>query len=279
MLRSRIRSIHIITSRSANLSDCVQHKLAIMLRMRILPLFILLLSATAFGQSFPIFDGTLYQGKPQLPLKPITIIYSGDLWKGANRENIPDVATIANLAKKAQATGIGVIDVEHWPMDQTGFGKYESLLQEFKRVGPRVKFGFYGIVPIRNYWGAIQGKGKPGYLEWQKKNAGAEPIGQTSDIIFPSLYTLYDDREGWQKYAIAQIQEVRKYGKPVYVFLWPEYADLSGRYIPADFWNMELQTARKYADGIVIWGGENNQKWDDQAPWWKVTLRFIGSTK
>src|SRR6202000_1945798 len=126
------------------------HKLAIMLGMRILPLFILLLSATALGQSFPIFDGTLYQGKPQLPLKPITIIYSGDLWKGSNRENIPDVATIANLATKAQGTGIGVIDVEHWPMDQTGLGKYMSLLQQFKRTGPTVKFGFYGVVPIRN---------------------------------------------------------------------------------------------------------------------------------
>jgi hypothetical protein len=247
---------------------------------RILFLAICALAIQLQAQSFPVFDGTLYQGKPQLPLKPITIIYTGSMWKPSdNKDNLPNAATIATLARQAESTGIGVIDVEHWPMDQGGFGKYESLLSQFKKSDPTVKFGYYGVVPIRNYWGAIQGKGKPGYTAWQQKNAGADPIGKTCDVIFPSLYTLYDDRAGWQKYAIAQIAEVRKYGKPVYVFLWPEYADLSGKYIPADFWTMELETARKYADGIVIWGGENHQTWNDQAPWWLATQAFMKGSR
>jgi hypothetical protein len=245
--------------------------------MRLLPACILLLSSIASAQSFPVFDGTLYQGKPQLPLKPITIIYTGSMWRPSdNKDALPPAASIADNAKKAEATGIAVIDVEHWPMDQTGIPKYEALLQQFKKADPGVKFGFYGVVPIRNYWGAIQGKAAPAYKTWQAKNSTASNIGQTCDIIFPSLYTLYPDQAGWQKYAIAQIDEVRKYGKPVYVFLWPEYADAKGKYIPADFWRMELETAKAHADGIVIWGGEHGQKWDSNAAWWKVTLAFMG---
>lgn len=234
-----------------------------------------LITVASYAQGFPVYDGTLYTGKPNLPLKQITIIYSGQLWSGTNRDNLPAAATVSSLAKKAASTGIGVIDVENWPVDQTGIGKYEALLQQFKKAAPGTKFGFYGVVPVRNYWGAVQGKGSAAYAAWQKKISVADPVGQTCDIIFPSLYTLYNDRAGWQKYAIAQIQEVRKYGKPVYVFLWPEDADLSGKYIPADFWRMELDTARKYADGIVIWGGEKNQKWDNNAPWWQETLAFL----
>jgi hypothetical protein len=249
--------------------------------MRILPAFLLLLSSIAFGQTFPVFDGTLYQGKPQLPLKPITIIYSGDLWKDMNRDNIPDAATIAALAKKAEASGIGVIDVEHWPLDQTGLPKYQSLLQQFKKADPSVKFGYYGEVPIRDYWNALKGSEMPQYKSWQARNNTVVPIAQQANVLFPSLYTLYNDEAGWKAYAIAQIKEARRIapGKPVYVFLWPEYADLSGKYLPADFWRMELDTARKYADGIVIWGGEKSQKWNDQAPWWKATLAFLNANR
>jgi hypothetical protein len=246
------------------------------MNMRSLAAILLLVACTAsYGQSFPVYDGTLYQGKPQLPLKPITIIYSGNMWRDMNRDNIPDAATIAALAKNAETSGIGVIDVEHWPVDQTGIPKYVSLLQQFKKDDPKVKFGYYAQVPMRDYWRAIRGEGTAPYKAWQQQNASTEPIAQLCDIIFPSLYTLYDDPVLWQKYAVAQIKEARRYGKPVYVFLWPEFTAHPGTYIPTEFWKMELETARKYADGIVIWGGENYQKWDDHAPWWQVTLNFL----
>jgi hypothetical protein len=77
-------------------------------------------------------------------------------------------------------------------------------------------------------------------------------------MLFPSVYTFYEDQEGWSKYAVQQIREARRIGggSPVYIFLWEEYhpsvAKLAGTYLPPDYWRMELELARKYADGVVI---------------------------
>ena len=88
----------------------------------------------------------------------------------------------------------------------------------------------------------------------------------------------------WVNYTTAVIQEGRRYGKRVYVFLWPEYADValkgSAAFLPPDYWTQQLNTARLYADGIVIWGGYDfgrraYRKWDDKAPWWGATQNFM----
>ena len=82
--------------------------------------------------------------------------------------------------------------------------------------------------------------------------------------------------------ALAQLNAARAYGKPVYAFLWPRFHDsnrlLGGRYIGDDYWRMELDTARRYADGIVLWGGWDEGRpaqWDENAPWWRVTKGFL----
>jgi hypothetical protein len=41
---------------------------------------------------------------------------------------------------------------------------------------------------------------------------------------------------------------------------------------------MELETARQSADGIVIWGGFQ-QTWDNDAPWWLETQKFLKETQ
>jgi hypothetical protein len=95
------------------------------------------------------------------------------------------------------------------------------------------------------------------------------------------LYTFYEDRDGWVKYAVAQISEARRYGgnKPVYVFLWPQYHEPPNAYLPTDFWRLELETAKQYADGVVIWGGSLHETWDNSAPWWIETKKFIDTLK
>jgi hypothetical protein len=106
------------------------------------------------------------------------------------------------------------------------------------------------------------------------------PIARLEDILLPSVYTFYEDREGWVQYAIQQIQEARRYGgnKPVYVFLWQQYhasnQKLAGTYLPPEFWRLQLETARKYADGVVIWG-EYDDTWNETAPWWLETKSFL----
>jgi hypothetical protein len=137
--------------------------------------------------------------------------------------------------------------------------------------------GLYGILPIRDYWRAIDPVKK---LLWQAENDKLESLVDFVDVLYPCCYTFYDDRAGWVKYATANIQEARRLskGKPVIVFLWPQYhnsnATLIGQLIPSDYWRLQLETAKQYADGVVIWGGFQVQ-WDELAPWWIETKDFI----
>ncbi|MBI1195105.1 MAG: hypothetical protein GC138_04600, partial [Gammaproteobacteria bacterium] len=120
------------------------------------------------------------------------------------------------------------------------------------------------------------------HAQWQAENQSLEPLVKSVDVVFPSAYTFYRDQAGWKRMAVAQIMAARSYEKPVYVFLWPHYHDsnkfLSGYYIGDEYWRMELETVRQYADGVVIWGGWGNGKpqiWDDHAAWWEVTKKFL----
>jgi Hyaluronidase len=242
---------------------------------------------------FPVFDATTFAQKPDLApygLKRLPVVYPAYMWDSkeqAAQTNLPDrnrVNAFAQLA--AQSSNILVIDIEQWPLVgdpatvASSIVKLRTVLRWFKSPVPSMKIGFYGFPPLRDYWDSVQQESSPRYKSWQTKNDGLAPIAQLADVLFPSLYTFYDDRSGWTKYAIAEIREARRYagGKPVYVFLWPQYeagGTLANTFLPGDFWRMQLETANKYADGMVIWCCTGRQTWDDKAPWWLETQKFI----
>ncbi|MGC3973863.1 MAG: hypothetical protein QM771_05700 [Nitrospira sp.] len=247
--------------------------------------------------TFQVFDSTLYADKPDLTpygIKPIAVTYAGQFGHEWVKDvgQLPDKASVQRVAREAGAkSSLVVIDIEHWPMkgkpDQVreSVSKYLTVLQWFKEAVPELSVGYYGAPPLRDYWRAIR---PPTSREWQSyadDNDRLKPLAQAVDILFPSLYTFYTDQGAWVRYAYGQIAEARRCanGKPVYVFLWPQYHDsnreLKGHYLPADYWRLELETAKQYADGIIIWGGwgSNNRpaKWDENAAWWKVTRDFM----
>ena len=260
---------------------------------------------TALGQAppgpkpFVVFDGTLYSNKPNLSvygIRPITMAYAGkfgpDWYKQADR--LPDLQAVQTVAREAQQKGHGaVLDIEHWPLDgspesvRDSLTKYTTVLEWFQAAAPGLFVGYYGAPPLRDYWRAIKDASSQERRSWMLENDQIRALAGAVDVLFPSLYTFYPDQAGWKKYAIAQIEEARRYGngKPVYVFLWPQYHDsnrlLKGQYLPADYWSLELETAKEYADGIVIWGGWGSDnrpaKWDDSAPWWEKTKEFMSS--
>jgi hypothetical protein len=245
-------------------------------------------------RDFPVYDATDFAHKPDLTqygLKRIMLVSSNLMWEGnkdPDHTSLPDRSRIIAFALLAkQSTGIVVIDIENWPVvgDPAAVAesvkKYTTVAQWFKTPAPSLEVGFYGLLPIRDYWRAIQDKGLPGYAAWQRENDRLASIAPSVDVLFPSVYTFYEDRNGWQKYAIAQIQEARRLagGKPVYVFLWPQYhpsnTKLGNTFLPGDYWRLELDTALKYADGIVIWCCSTRQDWDEKAAWWYETQRFM----
>jgi Hyaluronidase len=243
---------------------------------------------------FTVFDATLFTQKPDLTqygLKRIAVVYAGSLWplrKVSDQANLPDKNLIRPVVQLAnQSAAILVIDIEQWPLvgDPAAVAesvkKYETVIQWFKQPIPSLKVGLYGAPPIRDYWDSVQGGDSPRYALWQKENDDLAPIVQLADVLFPSIYTFYEDRDGWRTYAIAQIQEARRYagGKPVYVFLWPQYhpsnKKLANTFLAGDYWRLELETVRKYADGVVIWCCPSPQAWDNEAPWWIETQEFL----
>ncbi|MCC7472559.1 hypothetical protein IT404_12830 [Candidatus Nomurabacteria bacterium] len=247
-------------------------------------------------KSFMVFDGTMYAGKPDLSvysIRPISIAYTGQFgnqWY-KNPDALPDKSVVRQVANEALAKNFPVvIDIEHWPLVgdpnrvRASLSKYMTVLQWFKEAAPGLPVGYYGAPPIRDYWKSLRSPMSKEWASFAKENDQLRPLAGAVDILFPSLYTFYTDQGGWVRYAYAQIAEARRNanGKPVYVFLWPQYHDsnpsLKGAPLPADFWRLQLQMAKQYADGIVIWGGwgtNGRMNWDDNAAWWKVTKDFM----
>lgn len=256
-----------------------------------------LAQAPPIPKPFMVFDATVYANKPNLSaygLRPITLLSQGhfgaDWYKYADR--LPDIEAVHTVARDAQLKGHPVVlDIEHWPLDgqktivDGNLAKYLSVLHWFRQSAPGLSTGYYGAPPLRDYWRALKDVNSQERLAWMTGNDRLHSLAGTVDALYPSLYTFYPDQAGWKAYAIAQIEEARRYGegKPVYAFLWPQYHDsnpsLNATYLPADYWQLELETARQYADGIVIWGGwdvgNRPAIWDDTAAWWKVTKEFL----
>lgn len=245
---------------------------------------------------FVVFDGTLYAGKPDLSvhgIRPVSIAYTGafGLHWFKNSDTLPDMSVVQKIAREAQARNAPVvIDIEHWPLSgdptkvRASLSKYMTVLQWFKDAAPGLAVGYYGAPPLRDYWKSLNSPRSKEWASFARENDQLRPLAGAVDIIFPSLYTFYTDRGGWIRYAYAQIAEARRTsnGKPVYVFIWPQYHDsnpsLKGAFLPADFWRLQLQMAKRYADGVVIWGGwspKGRMTWDDNAAWWKVTTDFM----
>ncbi|MBS0171107.1 MAG: hypothetical protein JSR62_12195 [Nitrospira sp.] len=245
---------------------------------------------------FIVFDGMMYGGKPDLSvhgIRPISIAYTGQFgnqWY-KNPDTLPEKSIVEQVALEAQAKNFPVvIDIEHWSLVgdfnrvRDSVSKYMSVLEWFKEAAPNLSVGYYGAPPIRDYWKSLKSPTSKEWAAFAKENDQLRPLAGAVDIFFPSLYTYYTDRGGWVRYAYAQIAEARRNanGKPVYVFLWPQYHDsnpsLKGAFLPADFWRLQLQMAKQYADGIVLWGGwgpKGRMNWDENAAWWLVTKEFM----
>lgn len=248
-------------------------------------------------KSFVVFDGLLYAGKPdmaQYGIQPISIAYAGQFGRDwfKTSTHMPDKDAVQRVAREAKSKADHVvIDIEHWPLTgdpvevEHSLSKYLTVLQWFKEAAPGLVTGYYGAPPLRDYWRAIR---PPASKEWQaltNDNARLQSLADSVDVLFPSLYTFYTDQGAWVRYVYGQIAQARQCanGKPIYVFLMPQYHEsnraLAGTYLPVDYWRLQLETAKQYADGVVLWGGwgKNNRpaQWDEEAAWWKMTKEFL----
>ncbi len=238
---------------------------------------------------FEVFDALLYSGRRDLGrygLKPLPTLYQ--LWRpGSPHDSIDHTAMHAALAQLPSDTSLYFIDIEYWPLLQTSpkvrdstISKYLEVARIARSAKPDVRFGFYNVPPVGTYWAILLQNSKE-YPEWLQANRALDPLAAEVDVLFPSLYTFYNDPAGWTIAARGLLTEARRYGKPVYPFLWPEFHDsnkeLAGQFIPTDFWAAQLRFCQENADGVVLWGGYQRQ-WNEDAAWWQTTIETLGLT-
>jgi hypothetical protein len=229
-------------------------------------------------------------------LEKTPVIYESSLLPSKAKDDMITDSALATLAAKLKRGPLPtVIDIERWTIYTTNETKRAENLRKFllavdslKRARPDLRFGYYGTVPERVYFPLVRAKKadspRDARAEWEAFNARAmTDFVPHVDAIFPSLYTFYEDQKGWETYARETLIAARQFKKPVYVFLWPQFhsktEQLKGKYLPGDYWKLELETCRKYADGIIIWNHERERPWDPAALWWKATEVFLEELK
>ena len=248
---------------------------------------------------FKVMDATLYTDKPEmeaLGIQPIKLVEPPRWWHGVlNSEKSLKAATSKATGPLINETSPVLIDLElplsgNSPEIGANRQRYVDLIHWMRDAGFTAPLSFYDSVPARDYWRALKGPVAPEYRAWQAENDALRPIVPLVSALYPSLYTFYQDPQGWVKYAQANIAEARRIGGglPVYPFIWPQYHDsnksLRQQYIDRTFWSLQLRTLYAHADGLVLWGGwdgGNNRRavWDENATWWQATKQFLASTR
>ena len=225
---------------------------------------------------FPVYDNMFYIGKPDTKkygLIPSNIIDEGHIWPhGQNYGALPsrsffDAIVAANMANP----GPIVLDIEKLPLkgcpDTVGqhLDVLVTLADWTRADAPGKTIGYYGY----NTLTAVP----------PASRSYAQELTRHVDAFFPSMYTFDDDRAAWATRAETEAAEDRAFGagKPVLFYLWPQYHDGTPKqfqYIDAAYWNFQLGTAYRCADGIVLWGS-GRFHWDETSGWWAATLKFL----
>lgn len=231
-----------------------------------------------------IYDDLLYSNKPSVvPYLETSLhrIGASELWNNQISQELPSRTHVESvIATVPQNEKYLVLNVEHWniPGDVS---KFRTLAQWVREALPvTCKLGYYAMLPKRDYWRAIQGPTNSGYIAWQAENTAMMPVLDFVDVLFPSVYTFYADREGWKTYAKANLSEALRMagGREIIPYLYIKYHEsnvqLSGQYIPRDYFEMQLNLVkREWSDGAVLFGGWQEQ-WDEQRDFWRVVKQF-----
>jgi hypothetical protein len=247
------------------------------------------------GGRKPIYNGFRYFKMPSFAgcgLSSIKIFYDNELF-GSGSKSKPNISQLKNvvipLILKNDWKYV-VIDIEHWDT----FKEMDKLITVAKTIrdgirakGSKTKIGYYLLIPDKNWYAPVQNSSSK-MKAWKATNDKLARLVKEVDVIFPSLYTMFDNQSDWIKYAKGNIAEARQYGKPVIAFIWPQihnWNESDGqKYMSGSFWKTQLKTVNSLADGTVIWGSMNTKKgkrgwdtWRSGMPWWQVTKEYAKS--
>jgi hypothetical protein len=226
-------------------------------------------------RSFPIYDNLFYRGKPDTSREGLiaaNILYENKIWPpGEAFGALPSRNAFQAIVRSHIAnSGPLVIDIEKLPLKGSPEAARHNaetlakLADWAHEAAPGKVIGFYGTNTLSRV--------SPSNLP------DARQLARHVDAFFPSMYTFDDDRAAWEKRAQEAVAEAHELGpgKPVYFYLWPQYHDgapKAFKYVDADYWKFQLETARRHSDGIVLWS-PSRYDWNDATGWWSATQQF-----
>lgn len=250
-----------------------------------------------FMEAIP--DYVKHSDVSQTNIISVPMLYADRYVKSEGDSYVPGPDVFESKAKNLESnypnSPVFIVDLEHW---HVGFNtteeqalnnieRFVSTMENVRSVVPdqqKYQFGYYMFGPIREYWKALKGIEDIEYKRWMQINDRIKPMMDNVDALFPSLYTFYNDKNAWTKYAKANISEARRIsqGKPVYCVLWPRFhgsnKTLGKQWIPADFWKEQIELTYAYCDGIVVWdyGSWSGYKVEspDGLTWWEIYKAF-----
>ncbi|MCU0552159.1 MAG: hypothetical protein MUC48_22715 [Leptolyngbya sp. Prado105] len=234
---------------------------------------------------FQVYDSLVYKYRPPLGV-PLIRTNGDQYWKNNDRTK-PDEAACRNYARVLKEMGRIIIDIEFWDYDirkasassvQETIRKVIQIVDWMKDEVPTLEIGMYPFPPIKDYWTPVANPS--GIGDWKKANDFLRPVAERVDFIAPEIYTYYDDREDWLKFAEANLAEVVRIGKRAMPIVWPRYHvsndQLKYQMIPGDFWQLQLKTVRESGvDGLILWDWEPETSLNPEWDWWKETVRFV----
>lgn len=239
--------------------------------------------------SYVIFDATLFKDKPDLSkfgIHRLQVIYQNQLWASGKAGEKPDEYRVREIARQlAGKDRLVCLDIEHWELRTGSQVQIEHNLLKLMNIidwmhaeNPGLRLGYYRLIPQAEYWAPVTGNHRS-LQNWYAANRFRQPLAERVDVLFPAVYTFTDDPDKWEIFAKANIAQARKYGKAIYPFIWPKYhqaapSHLRGKWVSPEMWRRQLEVCRDHADGVVIWGG-HNENWDPQSSWWQITRQFM----
>jgi hypothetical protein len=157
-----------------------------------------------------------------------------------------------------------------------------------ERRNPASQIGTYAVCPCADYWTPVNPSDAK-LLAWHGSNRFNSVLADELDVICPSLYAFYDDAAGWEKYAVANIEEAYRYDKPVIPFICPHYhhSNEKTRNTLIPYFGRILDVVRERCDGAILWGGwwfgpkdlgkggdpGHPWPWDPNFPWLREVRR------
>jgi hypothetical protein len=226
-------------------------------------------------RSFPIYDNLFYRGKPDTSREGLiaaNILYENKIWPSGEAFGVLPRRNAFQAIVRLHIANPGplVIDIEKLPLKGSPEAVRHNaevlakLADWAREAAPGKVIGFYGTNTLSRV--------TPSNL------SEARELARHVDAFFPPMYTFDDDRAAWEKRAQETVAEAHELGpgKPAYFYLWPQYHDGTPKafqYVDAGYWKFQLETARRYSDGMVLWS-PSRYDWSDATGWWSATQQF-----